>query len=242
MLEAAIMTMTVKLADQVWPTQLTGEVLLLNLLGKLLYEVPARDWLQPLVDEAVFTEAPFAETQPDVTAGLAMMSQWCHTYQQADDPVEVFKALQVDYTNLLTGMEKYPIAPWESVFFNDERLVFQAQTMDVRAWYRRYGLAVNKLHQEPDDHIGLELMFMAHLAQLALAALETGNDSKFEQALAAQRDFLSKHLLLWAPLWCEQMLEYAQTDFYRGLTLVVRGALLELSHILEMPLPEDGQS
>ncbi|MCA9957681.1 MAG: molecular chaperone TorD family protein, partial [Anaerolineales bacterium] len=143
-----------------------------------------------------------------------------------------------DYTNLFTGMRKLPVSPWESVYFNDERLVFQAQTMDVRAWYRRYGLEVRQLHQEPDDHIGLELMFVAHLAQLALAALEANNEPEFEQALTAQRGFLSKHLLLWSLLWCEQMLEYAQTDFYRGLTLIIRGALAELSRILELSLPE----
>lgn len=236
------MTMTVKQIDQVWLTQLTGEMLLFNLLGKLLYEVPAREWLRPLVDDEVFTEAPFAETRPDVMSGLAMMAKWCHTYQQAGYSDDEFKALQVDYTNLLTGMGKFPVAPWESVFFGDDRLVFQAQTMDVRAWYRRYGLEVRNLYQEPDDHIGLELIFVAHLAQLGLTTLEAGNELGLEEMLAAQRGFLGKHLFLWAPLWCKQMVEYAQTDFYRGLALVVRGALLELGGILEIPLPEEWQS
>ena len=91
---------------------------------------------------------------------------------------------------------------------------------------------------EPDDHIGLELIFVAHLARLGLMALAAGDDEEFEQMLAVQRSFLAKHLFLWAPLWCKQMLEYTHTDFYRGIALVVRGALIELSRILEMPLPE----
>ena len=221
-----------------WQTQLTGEMLLFNLLGRILYEVPAQEWLQPLVDNEVFTEAPFAETQPDVIKGLALLEKWSHAYRQDSPSKNLFKELQVDYTNLFTGIKQLPLAPWESVYFNDERLVFQEQTMAVRTWYRRYGLEVRKLHQEPDDHIGLELMFVAHLARLALAAREAGHDQEFERVLAAQRDFLSKHLLLWAPLWCEQMLEHARTDFYRGLALVIRGALLELGRILDMPLPE----
>lgn len=231
-----------KQTNAAWQIQLTGEVLLFNLLGKILYEIPARQGIQALVDNEVFTEAPFAEAHPDVLKGLALLEKWSGVFRQNGRSDDLFKELQVDYTNLFTGMRKLPVAPWESVYFSDERLVFQAQTMDVRAWYGRYGLEVEKLHQEPDDHIGLELMFVAHLAQLALAALEAGNDSEFEQAVAAQRDFLSKHLLLWVPLWCEQMLEYARTDFYRGLALVVRGALLELSRILEIPLPEVAQS
>ena len=236
------MTITEQQKNAVWSTRLTGETLLFSLLGKILYQIPAQEWLQPLVDNEVFTEAPFAETQPDVLKGLALLEKWSHAYQQDSQSNDLFKELQVDYTNLFTGMRKFPVAPWESVYFSDERLVFQTQTMDVRAWYRRYGLEVQKLHQEPDDHIGLELMFIAHLAQLALAALEAGKELEFEQALDAQRGFLSKHISQWVPLWCEQMLEYARTDFYRGLTLVIRGALLELGRILETPLPEDGQS
>ncbi|MCB9420034.1 MAG: molecular chaperone TorD family protein [Ardenticatenaceae bacterium] len=233
---------TEKQTNAAWQIQLTGEVLLFSLLGKILYEIPTRNGIQALVDNEVFTEAPFAEAHPDVLKGLALLEKWSDVFQQNGRSDDLFKELQVDYTNLLTGMRRLPVAPWESVYFSDERLVFQTQTMDVRAWYLRYGLEIEKLHQEPDDHIGLELIFVAHLAQLGLTALETGNDLQLEQALMAQRGFLSKHLLLWAPLWCEQMLEYAQTDFYRGLALVIRGALRELSHILEIPLPEVTQS
>lgn len=232
------MKVTARQIDPMWQTQLTGEVLLFSLLGKILYEVPAREWLQPLIDNEVFTEAPFAETQPDVTAGLDLLAAWCHTYSHTNPSQDVLKEIQVDYTNLFTGMRKHPIAPWESVYFNEERLVFQEQTRDVRAWYRRYGLEVLNVQKEPDDHIGLEMMFVAHLAQLGLSALDAEDDLQFTQMLTAQRDFLSKHLFLWAPLWCEQMLEFAQTDFYRGLALLVRGSLLELSVLLATPMPE----
>ncbi|MAT98644.1 MAG: hypothetical protein CL608_15990 [Anaerolineaceae bacterium] len=231
------MTMAEKQTVAEWQTQLTGEMLLLGLLGKILYEVPAQAWLQPLVDDEVFAEAPFAETQTDVTKGLALLEKWSHTYRQGNYSDAVLKELQVDFTNLFTGMRKFPVAPWESVYFNEERLVFQEQTMDVRAWYRRYGLEVVNLKKEPDDHIGLELMFVAHLAGLGVAALEAGNQQEFEELLAAQRTFLAKHLFLWAPLWCEQILEFARTDFYRGLALIVRGALTELSQLLQTPLP-----
>lgn len=232
------MTIAQKQIAAEWQIQLTGEMLLFGLLGKMLYEIPAKEWLQPLVDGEVFTEAPFAESQSDVIKGLMLLEKWSQVYRGDNYPDAVLKELQVDYTNLFTGMRKFPVAPWESVYFSEERLVFQEQTMDVRAWYRQYGLEVINLKKEPDDHIGLELMFVAHLAGLGVAALEAENAPKFEEMLAAQRAFLAKHLFLWVPLWCEQILEFARTDFYRGLALVIRGALTELSRILGQPLPE----
>ena len=52
-------------------------------------------------------------------------------------------------------------------------MIFQEQTLHVRQWYSRFGLQVVKLHKEPDDHIGLELEFVAHLANLALQAIRS---------------------------------------------------------------------
>jgi TorA maturation chaperone TorD len=114
--------------------------------------------------------------------------------------------------------------------------VFQAQTLQVRNWYLRYGLEIENLHKEPDDHIGLELAFLAHLAQRGLHAIEQNDPGIFEDAMAAQRGFLAEHLLKWAPIWCSLVLEHAQTEFYRGMALLVRGVLTELAAIFDLKI------
>jgi TorA maturation chaperone TorD len=122
------------------------------------------------------------------------------------------------------------------VYFNDERLLFQEQTQQVRQWYLRYGVEPEHSHTEPDDHIGLELAFLAHLAQRGLQALEQNDPAAFEDSMAAQRGFLAEHLLKWASAWCGLVLEHARTDFYRGVALLTRGALTELAHLFELKL------
>ncbi len=120
-------------------------------------------------------------------------------------------------------------------------MVFQIQTLQVREWFRRFGVETEKLHQEPDDHIGLELTFISHLAMLGLKALQEKDDSRFEQILTAQRQFIAEHLLRWAPSWCNLVEEKAKTDFYRGLAMLVHGTLLSLAETLEYQLPEGKQ-
>ncbi len=232
---------TTELTTQQWQINLTGELLLFSLLGKMLLQIPEKSWLQPLIDEDLFTEAPFAGQQTDVIAGLALLENWSREYVD-DIPLEIITDLKADYTRLFTGLIKIPVAPWESVFFTEERLVFQEQTQDVRAWYKRYGMKVNNAYKEPEDHVGLELAFMGHLAKLGLAALGENNQIVFEQSLAAQREFAAKHLFLWVPLWCNLIGEHAQTKFYRGLALIVRGALNELATLLQIPIPEVARS
>jgi TorA maturation chaperone TorD len=165
-----------------------------------------------------------------VAAGLALLQQWTQASRSGQLH---FLAVAGDYTRLFVGPGKIVAPPWESAQIDDERLTFQEETLAVRAWYRRYGVLPAQLHAEPDDHIGLELAFMAHLAQLALAAQAAGDTARLADLLAAERGFLRAHPLRWAPKWCGRVGEAARTDYYRGLALVTAGVLAELSTALE---------
>lgn len=211
---------------------LAGEFLLFGLLGKLLYNQPAQDEIQALVDDEIFADAPFAGEHPDVVAGLELLRRWAGGWP--GDAGSIMSDLLTDWTRLFAGGGLAPIAPWESVYYTEERVLFSESTLDVRAWYRRFGLEPANLYHEPDDHIGLELLFLAHLAHLGLAALEEGDEEALERAVQGQRDFCRQHLLVWAPTWCDQMVGLAFTDYYRGLALVVRGALVELARLLDV--------
>lgn len=219
-----------------WIERLTGEFLLFGLLGKCLHNNPNRGNLDQLTDEDIFSEAPFAADQPATAKGLGLLQRWAKAY--AADPEALLGDVQSDYTRLFMQVAGLPVAPWESVYYSEERLVFQESTLDVRRWYRRFGLEPINLHKEPDDHIGLELLFIAHLARLALKATQEDSTTDLERPLEAQRGFCKEHLLIWAPVWCDLMLEHARTDYYRGLALLVRGALTELANVLELEIAE----
>lgn len=210
-----------------WHSILTGELLLTGLLGKLLYTYPDRDLLAIVSEEDFFAEAPFAEAQPAVLEGLTLLQKWSRE-QQVAAPDEALDHLRADYTRLFIGPGKVLAPLWESVHSGEERLTFQQETLDVRQWYQRFGLeAVNQYH-EPDDHIGLEFAFLAHLAGRALAALEQDDQQAFVFLLQAQRQFLAEHLLRWAFAWCALVEKHGQTDLYRGLAQLVAGTLTEL--------------
>ncbi len=221
-----------------WQESLTGEMLLLNMLGRIFYTYPEsaeRAWLQSLIDQDIFSEVPFAADQPHTQAGLKLLQNWAS--QGLSD--QAFGSLTADYTRLFIGLGEGFAAPWESVYFSEERLTFQEQTIQVRNWYRRFGLEAERIHQEPDDHIGLELLFLSHLATLALQALEEQDQARFEECWAAQRDFTRQHLGAWALTWCDLVVANARTDFYKGLAALTRGALSELSGLLDLKFTKD---
>jgi len=85
----------------------------------------------------------------------------------------------------------------------------------------------------------LQMLFISYLAKLALQAFEEQDEEKFEGLLEAQTQFLSEHLLKWGPYWCNLVSEHAQTDFYKGLALLTRGALFALAKRFDLQIFED---
>jgi len=216
-------------------TTLLGEVLFFGLLGKILYNDLDRTWLQSLLDEDVFAEVPFGCDQPEIVKGLELIQSWKDKNHGLTD--KSFEAISDDYLRLFIGAGKVLAPVWESVYFSEGRLIFQEETLQVRNWYGRYKLQLKNKNKEPDDHIGLECLFIAHLAQRGLDALERQEEVEFKELIQAQKDFLSEHLLRWGIAWCDLVEKHAKTDFYRGIARITHGALAELSSMFDLNIP-----
>jgi TorA maturation chaperone TorD len=207
---------------------LLGQSLVLGLLGKLLYTYPEPSMLGTVLDDELYAEIPFGDAQADVISGLSSVRAWFQENMQSGED-ELLEGLRADYTRLFVGPGRVLAPPWESVYFSKERLTFQEQTLQVRQCYARFGLQCEKLYNEPDDHIGLELAFTAHLSSLAAQAIERVDQKALADIFDAQRSFLSEHLLTWAAGWCAHVLQESRTGFYPGIALMVRGVLAELA-------------
>jgi len=221
-----------------WNEILLGEILVFSLLGRVLYEPLDKKWLQSLISEDVFREVPFGANQKQTELGLDLLNQWVSENKPELSDAS-FDNLRADYTRLFVGVGKGLVPSWESVYFSEDRMVFQEQTIKVRSWYRRFGLEAEKINQEPDDHIGLELLFIAHIASLALKAVENENMAELNNLLNAQREFLSAHLGVWVLNWCMLVERNASTNFYKGLAHLTRGAACAYSEVLEVPLGKE---
>lgn len=92
-------------------------------------------------------------------------------------------------------------SPCESVWRDEDNLMLQGPTFAVRAFYRRHGLIAKDWRTMADDHVCLELEFVATL-------LERGEP-------AAAQEFLDQHLLQWLPRFADAVEARAGTRFYR---------------------------
>jgi len=224
--------------DVDWQVTLLGEALLLELLSRAIRDVPDADWLHTLAVEDVFSEPPLEGSSPAFAEGQRLLVNWTQAHRESI-PADEMLDLCTDHTHLFSGPGKPIAPPWESVYFNEDRMIFQEQTAQVRGWYRSFGLESEKVYQEPDDHIGLELSFLAALARKGIEALEMKDDARFQEYLQAQKDFLFQHPIQWVHIWSGLVDTHAKTDLYRGFAKMIHGSLLTLADMFGVEAPKE---
>lgn len=127
-----------------------------------------------------------------------------------------------EYAALFLSMSADPVFPYESVYTSQTHLMMQQARDKAVAAYRANGFERSDALNVPEDHVGIELEFMAKLCQKELDALDAGDNAAADAARAAQRTFCSEHLLNWVPALCDDLERRAKSDLYRGLAEMTR--------------------
>ena len=156
------------------------------------------------------------------------LDAFCASLADMDDEAleAVRKELAADHSTLLLGMGPRPVSPFESVYTSENHLMMQEARDKAVAAYRAAGFEKSADYHMPEDHISLELDFVAGLGNRAADKIQGVQAGLIEDADAAiaeaelamnqQIDFLQKHLLAWAPQFGELLESRATSSFYRG--------------------------
>lgn len=123
--------------------------------------------------------------------------------------------LAVDYATvfLAAGSADGAAAiPCESIYTSPKKIFMQEAWEDVRSIYQQHGLAKDGAFKDlMEDHIALELEFMARLVE--------------SRAPEAEKSFLEKHLLNWVEDFVADIEKYARQDFYKAVGRITLGFL-----------------
>lgn len=143
----------------------------------------------------------------------------------AADSEDILDKLKDEYTYLFVGPDKLPAPPWESVYLSKERILFQENTLNVRRAYLEYNFLPSNYPHEADDHLGLELDFMAHLSKLAQDNFENGQTEELKKVLQDQKRFLEEHLLKWIDEFAHDIQSSKSHLFYPSMADLIKHVL-----------------
>ena len=189
-------------------------------LARVYLEIPDAGFINGIVSENLFFFFFLCTKDPGMEKGIDLMREFLKKWNPSQIP-----GLKLDYTRLFIGFETTLAPPYESVYLSKYHIMFEKQTLEVRRFYEGFGLQVKKKMKEPDDHIGMELLFVAHLCGLISTEIEIIEDLK---------RFLSTHLLRWISLFLKRVEEHAETDYYLATAYLTRGTVKDISDFLKL--------
>ncbi|WP_281654986.1 molecular chaperone [Eggerthella sinensis] len=204
-----------------------------TLLGRLFGDDPTVGLMGLLRDENVAQQLAYAASLDEALAEA--VSAFGDALPNTSSPEAACDQLAGTYTRLFVGPAALPAPPWESVYVNPDPLLFQKSTLAVRRAYREAGYLPVSYPHVADDHLAIELNFMAALAGSVVALNETCDEraerdaqgdaaasdeaaapaaSDGEALLRAQAAFLDEHLLRWVDAFATRLSEHEAAGVY----------------------------
>ena len=122
---------------------------------------------------------------------------------------------------------QFGASPHESYWLDEDHLVMQKPMFEVRELYQAHGMAVENWRSRADDHIVIELNFLAEI-------IKAGDQNNLNVAAT----FLDEHLLRWVDQFAGRVASHSESDFYTGLTLLTAVYCDELRDLLAVMLDE----
>lgn len=130
----------------------------------LLADVGEEDVARLAGDRSLFLEPPFSQVAPRAAEELA---GWLAQADGEGGVSSLAREAHLDRSYLFYMVGQSRTSPYESVYRTDDATLYGPTTFQVREAYAAHGLAFGRSANEPDDHLGLELSFLAYLLGLA---------------------------------------------------------------------------
>jgi len=178
-----------------------------------------------LPDEALVTNLlKFPVEQSQQSPGMQLIGAYIKGHQ-SDALDSVVLDLSKDRVKLFRGITKQgPRPPYESLYLDQPP---QDIIGGLNQFYAKINYCVSENLKESPEQIGVEFSYMQELCKRELEAIEGGLVEQVEKYRGLQQSFLQQHLGRWAGLFAQEMEGYAQTDFFRGIGLLIQELIEE---------------
>ncbi|EGR2446777.1 TPA: molecular chaperone TorD [Vibrio cholerae] len=142
--------------------------------------------------------------------------------------------LAADFCDLFLKSDRDSALPYASVY-TDQGLLNGKPAQQMRELLGAHGVKVEQNLNEPEDHLAIQLDFLAHLA---ISANQIEHSAQLSIALQAQSDFISQHLLTWLPAFAERCTQFDAFGLYSAAARLALAFIQQDKHCLDELIQE----
>ena len=174
-------------------------------------------------------EEPEETWEQDLKAGYELLQRVLEEFRgkSEEEKAAMLEDLAADYarTFLAAGDAAGKAAfPYESVYTGTDSQFGGSVQMNLNADYAARGFSMREdMFVIMEDHIGLELNFMAELLKEQQEAIASGDTKAAEKAAKDAKKFFRRHIANWVLLFANDIYKYPQRDFYKSIARITIG-------------------
>ncbi|MBA4321728.1 MAG: hypothetical protein C0408_02810 [Odoribacter sp.] len=204
---------------------LKGYNMLLYFAGTMIMFDPSQECIHDFWTQGILKNLPVSSRNPKFIRAASQL------HESVNDNMSSVKLMREDYLKLITGTGNPLAPPYESVYRSKDHLMFDKQTSDVREFYKSYGWESKFKGKIPDDHLGVELLFLTLMIEKYIEFEDEICNSEMRNEI---RRFIDQHLLSWIPEWNKHIQENANTLSYKGIGTLVLACVEDIYGILSL--------
>jgi TorA maturation chaperone TorD len=137
--------------------------------------------------------------------------------------------MQEDFKRLFADNGDLLALPYESAYQHNNLLLSEKIIEEVKGFYKSYGWESKFKGKIPDDHLGVELLFLTLLIEKYLELDDEICNTEMGNEI---RRFIDQHIMSWIREWNENIQEHAKTLSYKGIGTLIYSCIEDLYNIL----------
>jgi putative dimethyl sulfoxide reductase chaperone len=220
--------MTMK-SDNKQANVLKGYNMLLYFSGTMIMFDPSQECIHDFWTRGILKTLPITSNNPRFVLAASQLRE------SVGDTTHDIKSMKKDYLELFEGTGRPLAPPYESVYKSKDHLMFERQTTEVREFYSSYGWVSKFKGNIPDDHLGIEMLFLTLMIEKYLEFDDKTCEDEMKNEI---RRFINLHLLSWIPEWNKHLQEHSKTMGYKGIGNLVYACVEDIYGLMSPAEPK----
>lgn len=202
---------------------LKGYNMLLYFAGTMIMFDPSQECIQDFWSKGILKSLPVSSSNPRFMKAASQL-------RQSMEDKDIFEKMKQDFHSLFKGRQKSLAPPLESQYRHPDDNILR-QSYKVSEFYKSYGWESKFKDTVPEDHLGIELLFLTLMVEKYLELDDEACNFEMRNEICR---FLDQHILSWVPEWNANIQAEATTLGYKGIGTLIEACAEDLYGIMEV--------
>jgi TorA maturation chaperone TorD len=202
---------------------LKGYNMLLYFAGSMIMNEPTEECVIDFWMNGKLRNLPVRSTNPRFIKAASLLREAC------PEKALCRQSLLNDFYRLFS-VSGLPLTPPFGSIYHNRHFLNEPLPESVSDYYNSYGFSATQRGKVPDDHLGLELLFLTRMVDKYLQL----DDAPCIKAMKIEiKRYIDYHILSWVPYWNDDIQEHAHSIGYKAVGTLIYACVEDIRSLMD---------